>query len=207
MWTLPQKVRDTMGLEEDSAIDDRELEELIRIAQEHVKEELFIYHYDETVSNNPDTGDSWNGTNKTFQSNSYPIVDSDYDNSVSSNDVTCRWIDSTYTKQTGTVSVTNDDYGILSLTQADGSTAIPANAEDVRIDYYSCHRKITQLQLENLTTYLTAHYVKNRLKTGTSISLADFQKNQPIILQSPSIYLNIYRDMISQLQRTSIRGV
>lgn len=203
---MPRKVRDIVGLDDDAAIDEREMEELIRIAQQHVRETLFTYHYDEQINANPDDGNTWNGSNTKFQSSVYPIMDSDFDFTVDSNDVTARWIDTDYTPQTATVAVSNPTYGILTITQ-DGSTAIPATAETVTIDYYSFHKNVTRLQLENLTTYLTAHLVQQRLKSGTSLSMADFEKNRPIILKSPTQYRDTYYLLLENLRGDTIRGV
>lgn len=205
MWTLPLKVRDVMGLDEDATADDREIEVLIRIAQEHIKDDLFTYHYDETVNGNPDTGASWDGSNTTFQTSSYPIMDSNYDFTVNSSDVLARWINSSYSPASARVSVSSATYGILSITQ-DGSTAIPSDAETVKVDYYSCHRSISRLHLEDLTTYLAAHLVQQRLKTGTSISAADLEKNRPLIIKGETIYLDMYRTLLSKLQDRTFKG-
>jgi len=181
------------------------MESIIRIAQEHVKEEL--YHYvEETVNPNPDTGDSWDGTNKTFQTSYYPIVDSDYDFVVDSNDVTAQWISASYVAKNCVVTVSSSTYGILTLTQSNTS-AIPESAEDVIVRYYACHRNITKKQLENLTAYMAAHLVYMRLKSGTSISQVDLTNNWRLILKSPTTYLDNYYLLLGQLQNSTIKGV
>jgi len=207
MWTEPRKVRDIVGFDDDAAVGDRELEEIIRIAQEHVKNELFTYHYDETVNGNPDTGATWDGSNTTYQTQYYPIQDSDYDFTVTGNtDVAGRWIDSTWTPQMANVTVSNVTYGILTICQSGGSTAIPSSAKTVKIDYYTCHRNLTRPILEDLTSYMAAHLVQGRLKTGTSISLADIQKNRMLIMKEPTEYLRIYRLMVSKVEGAVITG-
>jgi len=205
MWTMPRLVRDVMGLDDDASINDREMESLIRIAQDQVREELFHY-VEETVEPNPDTGDSWDGSNTVFQTSYYPVVDSNYDNVVDEKDISGEWINSSYTVSTASIEVINATYGIIRVRQTDCS-AIPADAEDVIVKYYSGHRNITMKQLENLTTYLAAHFVYMRIKSGTSISEVDLQSNWRLVLKSPTMYLENYRLLLSQLQDSVIRGV
>jgi len=206
MWTLPQKVRDELGIGNDEILDDRQLENLIREAQEQVKEDLFTYHFDEEIDISR-AGNSWNGTNTTFNTFSYPIMDSNYDNIVNGSDIKCHWIDNDYAIQEATITVSNATYGVVTITQSDGSTAIPSNADTIRVEYYSCHRNISLNHLENLTTILTANSVMNTFKAGTSISMADFQKNEKLLLLNPKIYLNKYYDLLRKLQGSSIKGV
>jgi hypothetical protein len=206
MWTLPQKVRDSIGIGNDEILDDRQIEEHIRMAQEQVKEELFTYHWGETVGCNPDTGDSWNGSNTKYRTTSYPIMDNNYDMVVDNNDITGHWVDENYTEQTALVTVSSATLGIITVTKTDAS-AIPSSAYDVTVDYYSCERGISKLLLENLTTWLSAHYVITTLKAGTSVSMTDLMKNEKIVLSDPNIYLYKYRQLLGQLQRNTIMGV
>ena len=206
MWTLPQAVRDEMGIGAKEILDDRQIEEKIRKAQEQIKEELFDHHYNEVINNNPATNATWDGTNKTFQTQKYPIMDSNYDNTVNSDDVTARWLDTDYNYSVASVTVSNATFGVLRITQTNDA-AIPANAENVVVEYYSCHREISKLHLENLTIFLAAHSVLNTLKAGTSISLNDLMKNEKIILQNPNVFLRKYTQLLEQLRGTTIRGV
>jgi hypothetical protein len=206
MWTLPQKVRDSIGINNEEILNDRQIEEHIRIAQEQIKEELYTFHWNETLENNPDTGDSWDGSNTKFQTYNYPIMDSNYDMIVNGSDVVGRWIDENYDEQTALVTVSSATLGILTVTQTSG-TAIPSNANDVTVDYYSCDRTISKLLLENLTTWLTAHYVITTLKAGTSVSMTDLMKNEKIVLNDPNVFLYKYQRLLSQLQKNVIIGV
>jgi len=206
MWTLPQKVRDSIGINNEEILNDRQIEEHIRIAQEQIKEELYTFHWNETLENNPDTGDSWDGSNTKFQTYNYPIMNSNYDMIVNGSDVVGRWIDENYDEQTALVTVSSATLGILTVTQTSG-TAIPSNANDVTVDYYSCDRTISKLLLENLTTWLSAHYVITTLKAGTSVSMTDLMKNEKIVLNDPNVFLYKYQRLLSQLQKNVIIGV
>lgn len=205
MWTLPQKVRDEIGIGSDEILNDRQIENLIREAQEQVKEDLFTYHHDEEVDNSR-AGNSWNGNNTTFNTKYYPIMDSNYDFTIDNNDIKGRWIDTSYNPQDATVTVSNATYGVLTITQQD-SSAIPSSANTLCVDYYSCERDISKNHLENLTTILAAHYVMNSIKAGTSVSMTDLQKNEKLILQNPRQYQDKYISLLKQLQGRSIRGV
>jgi hypothetical protein len=206
MWTLPQKIRDCIGIGNDEILDDRQIEEHIRIAQEQIKEELFSYHWNETIGCNPDTGNGWDGSNTKYRTVSYPIMDSNYDMTVDGNDVTGRWVDENYDQQTALVTVSNATLGILIITKSDAS-AIPNSAYDVCVDYYSCDRTISKLLLENLTTWLGAHYVITTIKAGTSVSMSDLMKNEKIVLSDPNIFLYKYQRLLGQLQKNVIMGV
>lgn len=206
MWTLPQKVRDIMGIDSKEILNDRQLEEHIRIAQEQVKEELFDYRYNEVIGSNPDTGSSWDGSNTKFQTMCYPIMDTNFDNTVDNDDVTVRWLDANYNYYVASVTVSSATFGILTVTQTGGS-AIPSDADNVVVEYYSCHREISKKHLENLTSFLAAHHVLNTLKAGTSISQADLLKNEKIILQSPNVFLKKYNSLLVRLQGSTIKGV
>ena len=207
MWTLPQKVRDAMGIDNDAILDDRQIEEHIRMAQEKVKESLFTYHYDETVMSNPDTGASWDGSNTTYRTSHYPIMDSDYDFTVDGDDIKGRWLSSTYAESNCSISISSATYGIISVYQHGTTTAIPANAETVRVDYYSCHRSISKQHLENLATWATADSIMHTLKAGTSVSMEDLEKNAKLLLQDPNQFNVKYKELMNKLQSGTIIGV
>lgn len=203
---MPQKVRDIMGLDNDAVLNDRQIEEHIRMSQEKIKEQLFVYHHQETIGNSR-AGGTWDGSNKTFNTNSYPIVDSNYDFTVDSNDITCIWLNSSYSPQVGTVTVSNATLGIITLTQSGGS-AIPSSADDVMVSYYSCNRNISKKHLENLTTLWAAHLVLHSMKSPTSISMADYDKNEKILLSNPDQFKDEYRRYLNQLlSGRTVRGV
>jgi uncharacterized protein YjdB len=204
---MPQKVRDIMGLDNDAVLNDRQIEEHIRVSQEKVKEQLFIYHHLETIDNSR-AGDTWDGSNKTFNTTYYPIMDSNYDFTVDNNDITCVWLNSSYNPQTSTVTVSNATLGIITITQSDGSTAIPSDADDVMVTYYSCNRNISKKHLENLTTLWAAHLVLHSMKSPTSISMADYDKNEKILLSNPDQFKDEYQRYINQLlSGRTVRGV
>jgi hypothetical protein len=196
-----------MGIEADGIGDDRVFEEAIRLSQEKVKEELFTYHQRETIGNSR-AGKSWDGSNTTFNTYNYPIMDSNYDFTVDNNDIDCIWLDSNYNPQTGHVTVSNATLGIVTIKQSDQSTAIPSNADDVMVNYYSCNREISRLHLENLTTLWACHLINGMMKSGTSVSMADFQKNAMLIVQNPDQYRTKYYNYLNQLiGGRTIRGV
>lgn len=210
MFTMPQKVRDIMGLGAEEGISDRELIEVIKIAQDEVKRQLFTYHYNEEIGENPDTGSLWDGSNTQYQTHSFPIMDITNNNSVSNSDVSCRWLTSSYTPSSASWTITNEGYanwGIVNIFQSDGATAIPSTAETVCIDYWSSHRSFSKRQLSDVTTYLAAHMVQHRLTSNTSISLADFQANRPIIMKSETQFYRDYVMLLHNLQDNCVKGV
>jgi len=199
---MPRKVRDVMGLSEDEAADDRELEEVIRIAQEGVKRDLFIFHYNEDL-----TGRNVRGSTTQFQTLHYPIMDNTDTFTVTSSDVTVQWLNSSYSASEASWSIANARWGIVNIWQSDGATAIPNSAEEITIDYWSCPRSVTRKQLSDLTAYLAAHLTQHRLTSGTNISLADFQSNRPVIMKSETQFLKDYQMLLHNLQGCVIKGV
>jgi len=205
MLTTPGKIRDIMGLHDDVSIDDSQIISLIKVAQEIIKKDLFIYHYDETPGDNPDTGASWDGSNTRFQLE-YPIMDADFDGDVDGDDVTGYWISSSYTPSSCSISVVNSRYGLVDIYQSDGSTPIPSDAEDILVTYYSMDVVPSDQQLEELCTYLTAHLVELRLTEPKHISIADLESNKRFIELRSTRYYEIYKNLLNTLRKPLIRG-
>ena len=81
MLTTVGKVRDIMGLGQDTGVSDAVIIELIKIAQEKLKHDLYRHHYDETPDGSWVDGSLWDGSNVSFTI-SYPIMDSNFDGVV-----------------------------------------------------------------------------------------------------------------------------
>ena len=198
MITTPGKVRDVMGLDEEVAVDDEQIFTIIGIAEKRIRRELFDFHSDITPDGNPDTGTLWNGSNTSFMVNGM-IMDYDFDGSTS-DDVAGYWLGSDMTPYDASVVVSNARYGRLTITRDDGVTAIPSNAYDVKIDYYSCDEDVPFSVMEELGTLLTSHFVTLRLTEPRKISLADLESNRRILEVRNNQFVVAYKDLLRGYQ-------
>lgn len=204
MITVAGKVRDVLGADEELSIDDAQIETLIKQSEKQVRRDVFKYHYQEEVGDNPDTGASWDGSNTRFQIGRN-IADYDFDESTT-DDVTGVWLDSSYEPQTCSVTVHNARYGLLDVYQSDGSTAIPLTAEEVTVDYYNSDTIIPFDVLEEMGTLLVCHKVKRRLTEPKQMNLADLESNQSIIRIYDRDFLNEYKDLVNKYREPLLKG-
>lgn len=199
MLTTVGKIRDVMGLGEDTGVSNPVILEIIKIAQEKLKDDLFEHHYDETPNGHWNTGATWNGVNVGFTV-SYPLMDINWDESVSGSDIVGYWFNSTNVPSTCSVTVSNARYGQINIYQSDGSTAIPSTAEDIKLEYYTTNRNINSQQLEDACTYLACHLIDICIKEPDNVTVADIEGNSKEILsridKRTSIYKNLYNEII-----------
>lgn len=199
MITVAGKVRDVMGVDRNLGIDDVQIRTLIGVAEKVIMRELFIYHYDETPENDPNSGSGWDGSNTSFVTSEYPVVDKDFDNSTV-DDVIAKYWDSDNAPQDATCVVSNARYGRITIT-TDGSTPIPNNAKKLLVEYYSMEDDIPFGIMEELGTYLTAHLITIRLSEPRKISIADLESNRSILQISDNTYIREYKRLLRQYQK------
>lgn len=198
MITIAGKVRDVMGTDRNLGIEDAQIQTLIGVAEKVIMRELFIYNYDITPDDNPDSGASWDGVNTSFATPSYPIADKDFDNSTT-DDVIAKYWDSNNAPQDATCVVSNARYGRLTIT-TDGSTPIPSGAKKLLIEYYSMVDNIPFDVMEELGTYLTAHLITIRLSEPRKISIADLESNRNILQITDNTYIREYNRILRNYQ-------
>ena len=210
-YKYEQMVRDKFGIAEEKDIDDDALSEICWSAYKKVLRDVYIHVYKETPSPNPDTGALFDGTNTSFQTCHYPIADINGDGEVSgtsscATDIWCWWIDKTGSRKEGYVSITNADNGEISLYQSDGATAIPSDNEGVYLEYWYEYENYDNFILNEAVTYLAAHYLNLRLTSRDKITLADINKNKPVILLYPSRYWDEYRKLLKDVTKPRVGG-
>jgi hypothetical protein len=204
MITTPGKVRDVMGLDDNLGVDDTQLITLIGLVEKQVRRDVFMYHHMEYPKGNPSSGATWDGSNTTFQL-CYPIADYDFDDSTS-DDVTGIWIDADYGVNDCTVTVSNSKYGLVTITQDDGSTAIPSSAEEVYVDYYSNDEEIPFNVLEEMGTLLTCHLVTKRLTEPRKISISDLESNKKLLNIINRDFEYLYKDLVRSYTSPLLEG-
>lgn len=209
MLTTVGKVRDIMGLGQDVGIKDEVIIEMIKIAQEKIKRDLFKKHFDERPTGYWKDGTLWDGNNVNFTV-SYPIADANFDGVVDSSDISGYWFDKDNNVSSCSITVINSRYGYITIAKEDG-TAIDADAKDIKLEYYTIEPDITEQQLEDLCTYLTAHLIEIALREPDVITVADIEGNQQRLLQQiekeRSKYLYMYKSLLKSYSKIKFRGV
>ena len=210
MLTTVGKVRDFMGLGEDTGMQDSVIIELIRTAQNVIKRDLFFHHYDETPSDNWRTGASWNGSNVSFTVD-YPLMDSNFDGSVDGNDLIGYWFNNTSDASSCSFTVINSRYGHVNIYQSDGSSAIPGTADDIRLEYWTLKNNISSQELEDLCTYLTCHLLSFCLKRPEKITIADIEGNTEQLRElsdkNNSVYKTMYNEILNKTSNPKFKAV
>ena len=202
MITVVGKVRDVMGTDKELAIDDEQIITIIKIAENRIKKELFEYRYDVVPDGNPDTGDTWNGTNTSFTVDE-PIMDNDFDRDAT-DDCEGYWLDSNYSVNTASVVVSNARYGRITIKQSNGIDPIPADAQNVYVSYYTADEYIPFAVMEDLGTLLTAHMISLRLTSPKKISMADLESNRRFLEIRPTMFYDEYKELIRNYKTTPI---
>lgn len=79
------------------------------------------------------------------------------------------------------ITVTNARYGILTITQSDGSTAIPNTNEGVFITYYEEPPSFDKEIFIQAVSYLAAHFAEMLMKGQSKITIHDLESNREMI--------------------------
>jgi len=204
MITTVGKVRDVFGGTREIKVDDAQIIGFIKDAELSVKRDLFQYINEVTPSNNPNTGQSWDGSNTRFQI-PYPIMDHDFDESTT-DDVEGIWIDSSYEIQTASITVNNAYYGLIDIYQSDGSTAIPNSAIDIKVKYYLGNEEINFNVCELAGTYLAAQSIFDMLTDPSKLSLADIESNKRILQVSTNTFRKKYEGFINRYASVGLKA-
>ena len=209
-WNLPRDIRQITGIGEEKTITNDDLSDIAWHAYRFALRDVFEHHYEDIPKGNPQTGAGFNGTNTTFQTPDYPIADVNGDGIVSGSDIasgSCAtdidswWIDTNGSWHRSIVRVDKSRNGEISIFQADGVTAIPANNEGVYVDYWIEYKSFDEQIFRRAVAYLAAHEVEQRFSTLDKTTLADINANRPIVLAHPRRYLNEYKRYINMTRK------
>lgn len=200
----PDVVRDVTGISDSYDIDDNALTRLILYAQKQAINTIFRKHKDEEPDPNPDTGEGFDGDNTTFRSKHYPIADITLDETVDSDDISGYWIDEDWGVNDCSITVTNARFGILTITQSDGSTAIPNTTEGVYITYYEEPPAFDREVFIQAICYLTAHAAEMLMKGQNKITIHDLERNQELVRRSSGHFLALYEQTAATIGFPSV---
>ena len=212
-WKLEKDVRQITGVSDTKDITDDDLSDICWKAYLEAHRDIYEHRYRETPQGDPDTGNGFNGTNTSFQTQYYPIADITGDGTVRGNNTSCAtdvdvwWFNSAGSRQTGVVTISNRLSGEIAIYQNDGSTAIPSNNEGVYLEYWNEYNSFDKEIFRNAVAHLGADYLMRRLKEIDRVTLGDLATNSPIVVQDSGRFYRKYKQIINRVRKPKAGGV
>jgi len=213
-WNAVEEVRHQMGLAgDDKSVTDDAVAYLVWNSYKDALNDVHIHHYMELPGGNPYTGAMWDGTNTSFTTKACPIADYDGDGTVRGWGVSCAtdvfasWVNILGVRNTASAAVTNAASGEITIKQANGSTPIPLTAQAVYLDYWEEPVNYDDTLFRQAVVYLACHMLSKRLVSTDKVTVADLQKNNPVIVLNPSMWRQEYDRLLRRLRGPSVGGV
>ena len=212
-WQVEKDVRQITGVSETKDITDDDLSDICWKAYKEALRDVHIHHYKDVPLCNPQTGVNVNGVNTTFQTPNYPIADINGDGTVLGNNTSCAtdveswWIDTNGSYQRAIVTVYKHKNGEITITQNDGTTAIPSTYKGLYLDYWTEYESYDNDIFQNAVSHLAADMLIRRLKEIDRVTVADLASNQPIIEKDSRRFKRKYKQLINRVSRPRIGGV
>jgi len=206
-WDVAKEVRQITGIGDEKTISDNDLENICWMSYKRALKEVYLHHYKEAPQPNVNTGILVDGSNVYFQTKSFPIADINGDGSVTGNVTSCAtdvdgwWINSSGAFSKCDIAITNADNGTIELYQTDGLTAIPSNYEGLYLDYYSKYESYDEDLFQQAVAYLAAHYIMMRLKQPDRITIADINRNSPILIKDDKRFYFEYKRLMALIRK------
>jgi len=212
-WDIIQEVRDSMGIPEAKTVSDDIIARTAWNSYKFTLRELYTFINRECPDCNVETGAGFDGTNTTFQTKQYPIADINGDGAVTGSNTSCAtdisgyWINSLGHYQTAKITVSQAEYGEISIFQNDGVTAIPSTNQGVWIDYWVRPPLYDDLMTHAAVVRLTCYELSKRLQSLDEVTLADIKNNSPIITLDPRMWYKEYKRYIGNVRGPVSGGV
>jgi len=213
-WDASKDVRQLTGIGDTKTISDTDMENMVWMSYQEALRDVYEHHYKQKPASNPDTGAGFDGTNTSFQTYYYPIADSNGDGSVygygetsCGTDISGWWIDNAGSYNKCYITVTKSDNGEITITQDDGTSAIPNDNRGVYLDYWSSYGSYDETLFHQAVNYLTSHNVMLRLKEVDRVTLADISSNIPIIEKDVNRFYKKYRSILKKISKPRFGGI
>lgn len=193
------EVRNIISLTSDD-ISDVEIENLIKIAQIQVAQELYAYHEDEEVEYIDDEKDNEiDNSNTVFYTRFWPIADKNRDGQVTTDDIKVYKFDSDGNRTEVTVSSIDAERGKFVLSEA------PTTDYTLKVTYCSRPPNIADNDLKMTCILLTAAlcYLKIQPQYLKHLDTLD-------VIRMPDTadsYFKQYRELIKRLKSEALRKV
>jgi hypothetical protein len=195
-------------------------ETIARIGIEALREcldDVFVLHKNEKAIYDPDYGTLFNGTNTVVRLACTPIADHDFDGNVYGSaqitdcddwvDVSGYWYDEDYTRHCALVTVNDCVSGRITVTQADGVTAIPNTHNGVYFKYWHEWRTFNEKILKDAIAYLAAHHLVLRMTDLHHATAADLPSNQRKIELNLKRFKDKYDELFELISEPRIAGI
>jgi len=211
-WKISADIRRKIGLYDEKEISDNDLDHISWSAYQESLHDLCVHHYMDSALGNPDTGETFDGDNTSFKTRHIPIADIGGDGQTLGNSVACTaditgwWIDENGHRNDLTISISQVENGEITITQDDGSTAIPADHEGVYLDYWSRPQEYNEFIFREAVAYLGCHYLAIRLQGRENLTIANLGANQQVIVNDPERYYKEYRRKMRMINTPKIGG-
>ena len=216
-WNCTSEIRSRSGVEEYKSISDDDLARIAWDAYEEVRNEIYELHDWEKFVSDPNlSGVMFNGTNTTVRVNvcDYDeLADIDGDGTVAGwgeqscgTDVDAYWIDSDYARHQACVTVVDEITGRCTVTQDDGSTAIPSTHNGVRVKYWTKHARWNERLMRKAVTLLASHEVVQRFHELDRATLADMESNKAVFLADPNRLMKLYKRTLDRVRGPMFGG-
>lgn len=209
-WNAIYSVRRYSGITSKKSISDHDIAAIIWESYKIALDEVFEAHNGEAPDCNPDTGAWIDGSNKTFETKSSPLADSNGDGEVTGymekscgTDVSGWWKDCDGDCHRLKITVNEPRCGNVTIEQLDG-TALPSDLKWVRLDYKTEWRTYDSSIFRDAVAFLAAHECITRFKELDRATMADLHSNKTVILQDKKRMLKSYTRAMKKIKKPVI---
>lgn len=206
-WNIVDQTRKLSGITSKKSISDDDIAAIIWEAYLEALRDVYIYHKDENLNCNPNTGAWFDGTNTTFSTKGSKLADSNGDEVVTGygetscgTDVDGWWKDTDGNCHQLKITVLDSRCGKLTLTQWDG-TPIPSSASLVKINYYTEWRTFSKPIFRSAVAFLAAHKCIDRFTELGRATLADLHSNKTVILHNRNRMEKAYKKAMRKISK------
>jgi len=209
-WNIVHDVRRLSGIKTRKSISDHDISAIIWEAYNEALDDVYEYFANDVPNCNPDTGEWFNGTNTTFETQNGPIADKDGDGIVAGygeqscgTDIDGWWKDSDGDCHRLKITVNDAHCGNITITQLDG-TAIPSDAEWVRINYWIEYETYNERMFRFAVAYLAAYKCIEAFKSLDKATAADLDSNRQDIYLNKNRMEKEYKKTIKKIKKPLI---
>lgn len=212
-WNIAYDVRRYAGITEEKSVSSHDIAGIIWEAYLEVLKLVYIYHWDESVLCNPDTGAGFDGTNTVFATRHGPIADRNGDGQVTGygeqscgTDIDGWWTDDDGNCHLLKITVNEPHCGNITITQLNGDPIPGSACCNVRVNYSTEWRTFSKALLKSAVAYLAAHKCIVRFRELGRATLADLHSNKEVILNERDRMEKEYKKVLRKISRPVIGG-
>ena len=209
-WNLINQTRKLSGITSKKSISDDDIALIVLEAYLEALRDVYIFHEDENLTCNPDTGAWFDGTNTTFATKNGKLADSNGDGAVTGygetscgTDVDGWWKDTNGNCHQLKITVLDARCGKLTITKWDG-TPIPSSRELVKVNYYTEWRTFNKSIFKSAVALLAAHKCIERFMELGRATQADLHSNKVVVLHDRNRMEKAYRKAMRRISKPII---